>query len=171
MDRVLGSTPIFDGTILKLRVDKIESPDGHRGTREVVETRGAVGIVCVDSGELVLVRQYRHAVGTSLLEIPAGIVDEGEEPETAAARELAEEVGLRPRRLDHMARYFASPGFTNHGLDIYFTDDVEVCDPDPDDGETIEVVRHPYADIRGLLDHAEVRDAKTIIGLALAALR
>jgi ADP-ribose pyrophosphatase len=171
MDRLIKSTPVFEGKILKLRVDEVETSDGHRGTREVVETRGAVAVVCVHDGDLVLVRQYRQAVGVTLLEIPAGIVEADESPEDAASRELVEEVGLRPKRLEHLVRYFASPGFTDHRLDIYFTDDVEETETNPDEGEVIEIVRHPFSDIRGLMQATDVRDAKTLLGLALVALR
>lgn len=171
MERLIRSERIFDGKILRLRVDEIEAADGHHGTREVVETRGAVAIVCVHDGDLVLVRQYRHAPAATLLEIPAGIVDEGESREDAAARELVEEVGLRPRRLEHLVTYLASPGFTDHRVDLYFTDDVDEAAAAPDAGEVIEIVRRPVTSARELLASGEVSDAKTLLGLAFVALR
>jgi len=171
MERRLSSDTRFGGDFLQVRVDEVENEGGHRSTREVVTTRGAAAIVCVHGADLVLVRQYRYPVGRSLLEIPAGLVDEGETPEQAAARELVEEVGLSPRSLEHLTSYFAAPGFANHAVDLFFTDDVEETDTDPDDGEVLEIVRRPLATIRDLITKGEVSDAKTLIGLALVALR
>jgi ADP-ribose pyrophosphatase len=170
-ERVLGSRTIFEGNILKLRVDDVEASDGHRATREVIDTRGAVGIVCVHDDDIVLVRQYRHAVGEVLLEIPAGMVDPGEDPETTASRELVEEVGLRPRRLEHLVTFLPSPGFTNHRLHLYLADDVVKEPGELDEGEVIEIERRPVSGVRELLASGEVRDAKTLLGLALLALR
>jgi ADP-ribose pyrophosphatase len=170
-ERLLGSRTIFEGRILSLRVDDIEAADGHRATREVVATRGAAAILCVDAGDIVFTRQYRHPTGDVLLEIPAGIVDDGEEPADTAARELAEEVGLRPRRVEHLVTYYAAPGFTDHEVSIYYTDDVEAAQAELDPGEVIEVERRPVASVRELLASGEVRDAKTLIALGLLALR
>ena len=170
-ERVLGSRTVFEGRFIGVRVDDVEAADGHRSTREVVSTRGAAAIVCVHRGDLVFVRQYRHAIGKILLEIPAGVVEDGESPEETAARELVEEVGLRPRKLERLARYFASPGFTNHSLDIFFTDDVEEAQSSFDEGEVIEIERRPASSVRELLADDTVTDSKTLLGLALYALR
>ena len=170
-ERVLGSREVFAGKILTLRVDEIEAADGHRATREVVTTRGAVAILCVDGGDIVFTRQYRHPVGDVMLEIPAGIIDDGEEPATTATRELVEEVGLRPRTVEHITTYYAAGGFTDHQVAIYFTDDVEPVPTSPDPGEVIEVERRPVATIGELLSSGEIRDSKTLIALALYALR
>ncbi|MEX2393132.1 MAG: NUDIX hydrolase [Actinomycetota bacterium] len=170
-DRLLSSKTVFEGEILTVRVDEIESADGHRGTREVVATRGAVGIVCVDGDELVLVKQYRHAIGETLLEICAGIIEPGEDPEAAAVREVGEEVGLRPSTLEHLVTYHASPGFTDHRLHIYLATDLDAVPTNLDPGEVIEIERRPASSASELIARGEVRDAKTVIGLALLALR
>jgi ADP-ribose pyrophosphatase len=170
-DRVLGSQTIFEGSVLRLRVDDVESGDGHRSTREVIEHRGAVGVVCVDAGDIVLVRQYRHATTEDLLEIPAGKLEAGEDPELCAARELVEEVGLRPARLDHLATFYTTPGFSNEKFHLYYTDDVT---PEPgatDPGEIVDIERRPVGSVRKLLLSGEVRDAKSLLGLAFLALR
>jgi ADP-ribose pyrophosphatase len=170
-ERVLSSRTLFEGKILTLRVDDVEAADGHTSTREVIEHRGAVGIVCVHDGDIVLVRQYRHATGEELLEIPAGKLDAGEEPETTARRELIEEVGLRANALEHLATYFTTPGFTNERFHLYLATDVT---PEPgrtDPGEVLEVERYPAASVRELLASGEVRDAKSLLGLAYLALR
>lgn len=170
-DRLLGSRVVFDGAILTVRVDEVEASDGHRATREVVEHRGAAAIVCVDGTDVVLVRQYRHAVGEVLLEIPAGLIAPGEDPAETAARELGEECGLRAKRLEHLATYHASPGFTTHRLHIYFTDDVEPAPTNLDPGEVVEVERRPVTSVRELVTSGEIQDAKTLVGLSLLVLR
>jgi ADP-ribose pyrophosphatase len=170
-DRVLSSETIFEGEVLTLRVDQVEAADGHHSSREVVVHRGAVGIVCVHDGDIVLVKQYRHATGEELLEIPAGKLDPGEQPDETVARELVEEVGLHPRSLEHLATYYTTPGFTNELFHLYLCTDAEVRPGKTDDGEVVEVVRRPVSSLRELLASGEVRDAKSLLGLALLALR
>ncbi len=170
-ERVLGSRTVFEGEVLRLRVDDVEAADGHRSTREVIEHGGAVGVVCVHEGDVWFVRQYRHATKEILLEIPAGKLGPGEDPEACAARELVEEVGLRPRHLEHLATYYTTPGFTNERFFLYFTDDVEVAAGAADEGEVLEVERRAASDARSMLGSGEVKDAKTLLGLAFLALR
>jgi ADP-ribose pyrophosphatase len=170
-ERVLSSRTVFEGSILKLRVDEVEAADGHRSTREVIEHGGAVGVVCVHEGDIWLVRQYRHATSEVLLEIPAGKLGAGEDPEACATRELVEEIGLRPLRLEHLATYYTTPGFTNERFFLYFTDDVRAEAGATDAGEVIEVERRPAAAARDLLTSGEIEDAKTLLGLAFLALR
>ena len=122
-------------------------------------------------GEIVLVRQYRHATGEVLLEIPAGTLDPGEEPHVTASRELAEEVGLAPRSLEHLATYYTTPGFSNETFRLYLCTEADEADVHPDEGEVLEIERRPLASVRGLLTSGEVRDAKTLLGLAFLALR
>ncbi len=170
-DKLLSSKTVFEGQILTLRVDEVEAADGYRSTREVIEHRGAVGVVCVYEGSLVFVRQYRHATGEVLLEIPAGKLDGGEDPEACAVRELGEEVGLRPRSLEHLATYYTTPGFTNEKFYLYLCTDAEETEAGADEGEVLEIERRPVASVRELLTSGEARDAKTLLGLALFALR
>jgi ADP-ribose pyrophosphatase len=170
-DEVLFTRTIFSGEVVRLRVDEVVAADGHRSTREVIEHGGAVGIVCVHEREIWLVRQYRHATGEVLLEIPAGKLGPGEDPQGCAARELVEEVGLRPRRLEHLATYYTTPGFTNEQFHLYFTDDAVAEPGSTEAGEVIEVERYPAADVRALLRSGNVRDAKTLLGLAFLALK
>jgi ADP-ribose pyrophosphatase len=170
-ERVLSSREVFRGEVITVRVDEVEAADGHVSTREVVEHRGAVGIVCVHRGEIVLVRQYRHATGEELLEIPAGKVDAGEEPDATARRELVEEVGLRANALEHLATYYTTPGFTNERFHLYLTTDVTPEPGSADPGEVLEVERRPLSTLRELLTSGEVRDAKSLLGLAYLALR
>ena len=170
-ERVLGSRTVFEGSILRLRVDEVEAADGHRSTREVIEHGGAVGVVCVHKGDVWLVRQYRHATEEILLEIPAGKLGPGEDPDACARRELVEEIGLRPGRLEHLATYYTTPGFTNERFFLYYADDLEAAEGSTDAGEVLEIERRAARSARALIGSGEVRDAKTLLGLAFLALR
>lgn len=168
-ERLLASRIVFEGKILRLRVDEVEAADGHRGTREVVEHAGAVGIVVVHEGQIVLVRQYRHACGEDLLEIPAGKLAYGEDPEAAAHRELVEEVSLRAGRMEHLLTYYSTPGFTDEEVHLYLAHDTTPLAGRPDPGEVLTVERHPVSRLGEILRSGEIRDAKTIVGLSLLA--
>jgi ADP-ribose pyrophosphatase len=170
-ERVVASRKVFEGKILSLRVDEVISEDGHRSTREVIEHGGAVAIVCVHDGDIWLVRQYRHPAEDVLVEIPAGTLGRGEDPAACAARELVEEVGLRPRRLDHLITYYTTPGITNEKMHIYFTDDVTEAERALEPGEVVDVVRKPVAELRELIASGDIVDAKSLVGLSLLALR
>ncbi len=170
-EQVLSSRVVFEGRVITVRVDEVEASDGHVSSREVVQHRGAVGIVCVDHGDIVLVRQYRHATGEELLEIPAGKLDPGEEPEATARRELVEEVGLRANALEHLATYYTTPGFTDERFHLYLTTDVTPTPGSTEPGEVLTVERRPLASLRELLTSGELRDAKTLLGLSYLALR
>ncbi len=170
-ERVLATRTLFKGKVLTLRVDHVEAEDGNRGMREVIEHRGAVGVVCVDGDEIVLVRQYRHATEEELLEIPAGKVEVGEDPAITAARELIEEVGLKTNSLEHLATFYTTPGFSNEQFHLYFTNEVEPELGATDPGEIVTIERRPVSSLKKLITSGEVRDAKSLLGLALLALR
>jgi ADP-ribose pyrophosphatase len=162
----------YRGPFLTVVGATFEAPDGETFTREFLRHTGAVAVVPVVDGEVVLVRQFRAAVGRDLLEIPAGLLDiEGEDREAAAARELEEEAGLRlTGPLVHLVDYFPSAGMADHQVWIYLATATEACDARPqgveEQGMTIE--RVPLADVDRLIAAGEVSDGKTIVGLLLA---
>jgi ADP-ribose pyrophosphatase len=164
--RVVASRTVYTGKIVTLRVDEIALPRGGTALREVVRHPGAVVVAAVDSdAHVYLVRQYRHAVGRYLLELPAGGLEPDEEPLAAAQRELREEVGLQARDWVYLGSFFSTPGFVDEHLHAYLARDLTVVPTDPDDDEDISVVRYP---LTGLLDHLEdVPDAKTMATLLL----
>ena len=159
-----------------VRIDTVRMPDGDETEREVVEHVSAVAVVPVlADGSVVLVRQYRHPVGQYLLEIPAGILDvEGEDLTEAARRELAEEVGLHAGRLDHLTTFENSAGWSTERTHVYVGRDLAETDPPEDfvlehEEADMELVRLPFDEAVEAVTRGEITDAKTVIGLLLAA--
>ena len=163
----IGGEIVHDGGFISLEVARFRYPDGEEVEREIVRHPGAVGIVCHDDEHLVLVRQPREAVGDpDVLELPAGKLEEGEDPMTTARRELAEEVGLAAGHWEPLTAYWSSVGVMDEEVHVVLATGLrEDPDAEPVAGERIEVVRWPLADLDGAL--AATKDAKTIIGLLL----
>jgi 8-oxo-dGTP pyrophosphatase MutT (NUDIX family) len=159
---------VFDGRIFRVLRARFRHADGEEVERENVEHDGAVGIVVHDDEHLYLVRQPREAImRDDVLEIPAGRhAGDGEPPEEAARRELAEELGLAADHWTHLTTYYSSAGFTNEELHLYLaTGLTRVQQPDVEEDERIQIVRWPLADLDGAIDACV--DAKTLIGLLL----
>ncbi len=154
---------------MTVRVDRVRLPNGSETTREVVEHADAVTIVPVDEdGNVVLVRQYRHALGVSLLELPAGAIDEGEEPAVAAQRELREETGLAAGRLVLLGGFYSAPGFLTEYLHLFLGTELTPSPLEPDSDEFVEVVRIPVAELQAMIARGDVLDSKTMAGVAMA---
>lgn len=168
-ERVIASRRIHEGRILSLREDTVQLPDGCRALREVVEHAEVVAIVPLDGADVLLVRQYRLPAAEALLEVPAGGVDPGESVEEAAQRELQEETGQRARRLERLGGFFVSPGYCTEFIHVFLasglSESAVVADPD----EQLVVVRLPLGEALRLVESGEIRDAKSIVGLLLAA--
>lgn len=170
-ERVVRTTRIYDGRVVSLRVDEVVLPSGRTGIREIVEHRGAVAIVPVaEDGEVFLVRQYRGATGGILLEIPAGTLEPGETVEAALNRELAEEIGCRARRYERLLHFYPSPGILTEVVHLFLAADLEPHRLDAEE-EELTVVRMPLPQAVAAIATGEIRDAKSIIGLLLAARR
>jgi len=133
---------------------------------EIADTPDAVAIVALDAeGRVVFVRQRRVATGGELLELPAGLIDEGEEPLASAQRELREETGLHGGNWRELAWFWTSPGFVNERVWVFFADGLQEGEPEPDEGEELEVVRWTRAEVEARVH--ELEDATTLIGLLL----
>ena len=164
-EALLSKNPVYHGKILNLRVDSVRLPTGKRTIREVVEHRPAVCIIpMINDEEVLLIRQYRYAVGEDLLEIPAGIVEEDETFADAAQRELQEEIGHRGE-ISEIARLFSSPGFSEELLVFFIARDLIPSRLEPDDDEFIETVRAPVARIPEMLRNGDIKDGKTFSAL------
>ena len=171
LPRILNSQKVFDGRVFKVTVDTVSEGD-LTYQREVVHHTGSAVIVPVhDDGTVVFVRQYRHPAVRYLLELPAGTLADGERPDAGAARELEEELGLVAERLDKLTEFFVSPGFLEEKMWVYLATGLSEGKPQPDEDEVLEVVRLPIGDALEMITSGEIQDAKTIIGLILAAPR
>src|SRR5437667_12198334 len=168
---LLDSKKVFAGRVFDVTVDTVREGD-KTYTREVVHHRGsAVILPAFDDGTIALVRQYRHPAGLYLLELPAGTLDSQEPPAAGAARELEEELGLVAGKLEKLCEFFISPGFCEEKMVLYLATDLTETAQRPEDDEVIEVVRLPIKRALQMITDGEIEDAKTIIGLMLAAPR
>ena len=170
LSEMLSSRRGFDGAWVHVRVDDVRLPTGRVTTREVVEHPGSVAIVGVTSDEnVLLLRQSHHAIGRTLLGIPAGTLEPGESPEACARRELTEETGYRAGRLTQLASSYTSPGYTDERLPIFHAADCEPAGGEIDPDELIRLTPMPLADVPRLLAPGpqQIEDAKTLIGLLI----
>lgn len=160
---------VFSGRIVEARVDTLLTPDGRQITREIIHHPGAVAIIPIDSDDnALLVRQYRYPVGHDLLEIPAGVIEEGESPDSTAQRELREETGYASRNLRPLGGIYSSPGFCDEILYIYLARDLVESKLPADDDEDITLERVPMSDVGRLIRLGEIQDAKSVAGLLMA---
>src|SRR5207237_6730642 len=167
----VDSTKVFSGRGFEVTVDTVREGD-KTYVREVVHHRGsAVILPAFDDGTIALVRQYRHRTVKYMLELGAGGLDDRERQEEAAARELEEELGLVAGKLGKLSEFFVSPGFCAEKMWLYLATDLTETARRPEDDEVIEVVRLPITRALQMITDGEIEDAKTIIGLMLAAPR
>lgn len=168
--RLVERRQVYDGRIVHLDVETVALPNGHTTDLEVIRHAGAAAMVpLTGEGDVLLVRQYRHAAGGWLLEVPAGTLAPGEEPMDCAARELVEEVEHRANVLVELGFIFTTPGFTDERIWLYLATDLEPCDGELDDDEVLEVVRMPLEDALRATASGEINDAKSIAALTRAA--
>ena len=163
---------IYSGKVVKLRLKYVVGADGRRHLREIVEHVPGAAVVAVDhAGQVLLVRQPRPAVGASLLELPAGLVDPGETPIETARRELEEETGFVADRLEPLVAFYTSPGFTDELLHVFAASGLHETATRHDDEEEIELVRLPLEAAIERVMRGEISDAKTVTGLLAYARR
>lgn len=165
-EKLVERRQVYSGKIVALNVDTVELPNGGLASREVVVTRDSVAVAPVTpDGDLVMVRQYRHAGGVELLEIPAGRIDEGESPEDAALRELGEETGYGALELTKIAGFYLAVGFATEYMHLYEALVEPDGDPHPDDDEYVQVELVPLSHIADMIKSGEIEDAKTLAAL------
>jgi ADP-ribose pyrophosphatase len=163
------SESIYRGKILNLRLDELEVEDGRTIRLEVVEHAASIGVLALkDEQTALLVRQYRHAVGQTLLEVVAGSLDEGEAAEVAAQRELAEETGFRAREIVPLGGFYLCPGYTTEFMHIFLARHLEPATAQADEDEQIELAELPLAELFRQARSGELRDAKTVAALLMA---
>jgi ADP-ribose pyrophosphatase len=161
---------VYDGRIVKLDVDEVRLPNGNAVTLEIVRHSGAAAVVPVDDeGRAVLIRQYRHATGGFLLEVPAGTLDPGETPEACALREVEEETGLRARRLDPLGWIWTTPGFTDEKIWLYRATGLTPTASAHESDEIITVERIPLEEALRRAATGDITDAKSVCALLRAS--
>lgn len=164
-EKTIEREEIFSGRIVNLRVDKVLLPNGKTSFREVVEHRQGVGILPIDGDRIIFVKQYRKAIERVIVEIPAGLVEEGENPKDAAVRELQEEIGLKPTRLKWIGEIWPTPGCCNEKTVLYVAEHFIDHAEKPDDDEFIEKVVLPIKTVKALYKRGLFTDAKTVCAL------
>ena len=162
---------VYRGPVFSLFEDDVELPDGRVVRRSRVEHRPTIGVVpYIGDGQIVLIRQHRHAVGASLIEIPAGTMDKGNEsPEECVQRELAEEAGFRAGRLVKLFGGYLVPGYADEFMHFYLAFDLIEAPLPPDEDEFIETMTCPLSDALRMIRDGRIVDSKTSMALLLAA--
>ena len=167
-EKTLSSQLIYDGRAVKLRVDTVRMPGGRETRREIVEHRDCVAIIAIDTDDnVLLVKQFRKPVEKELLEIPAGGIDPGEDPATTVRREMQEETGYLPRKVERLGGFYSAPGFSTEYLHLYLATDLAPSQLYAEDTESIKLVRVPISQIPALIASGKICDAKSIAGLLI----
>ncbi len=172
MIEIISSNTVYRGKIFNLRVDTARMQDGHKALWEIVDHPGGVAIVPMDDQDRVLlVRQYRRAIGTTLLEIPAGTQEPGESTEVTAFRELREETGMGAENLELLAEFYLAPGYTTELMHVFLATHLSPAPLPRDIDEEMTVERVPFDELLASVIRGDIRDVKTIAGVMLLAQR
>jgi len=166
--QTLNSDPVYKGKVFDIRLDSIRE-DGIEYKREIVVHHGSAVIVPVfDDDTVALVRQYRHAAGKYLLEIPAGSLNEGEDPETGAIRELEEEIGVTAAKVEKLTEFYVSPGFLTEKMFVFLATGLTEIGQKLEPDELLTIERCTFPQALELIKKGDIEDAKTIVGIMLA---
>ncbi len=171
--KLISSKLSYKGKVFSVFTDKVLEPSGNVNVRDVIRHNGSVVMLAVDDSknpkdpDIIFERQYRHAAGQFLIELPAGRVEPGESTLAAAKREMIEETGYRAKRWTLLTKYFASPGFLGEWMQIYLARDIREGVSQPEADENIEVFRLPLSEALALVAANKIHDGKTLIGLML----
>jgi len=165
-EKTISSQLIHEGRAVKLRVDTVETNSGRQTTREIVEHSECVAIVAVDAdNNVLLVNQFRKPVEAELLEIPAGGIEDDEDPTECVCRELREETGFMPGKVESLGGFYSAPGYSTEYLYLYLATDLTRSPLQAEDTESIELIKTPVSQIPSLIDSGRICDAKSIAGL------
>jgi ADP-ribose pyrophosphatase len=174
---VLDSQVPFQGKVFSVTTDTVTEPGGVTSTRDVIRHSGSVVILAVDASvnpadpTILIERQYRHAAGQFLYELPAGRIEPGEAPLAAAKRELIEETGFRAKKWSPLVRYYASPGFLTETMQIFLAEDIRPGTAEPEEDEKIALHHIPLSELLAQIHAGKILDGKTIVTALLYASR
>jgi len=167
-EKTLSSQLIYDGRVAKLRIDTVQTASGRQTIREVVEHSDCVAIIAVDTDDnILLVQQFRKPVEKELLEIPAGCIEPGEDPVATVRREMREETGYLPRKVEGLGGFYSIPGYGTEYLHLYLATDLTPSQLYAEDTEGIKLVRMPASQIPDIITSGAICDAKSIAGLLI----
>ena len=168
MNDILKEELIYQGRICKFTHDTVTFEDGSTGHRDVLHLPGAVAVIAENNeGKLLFVSQYRHAVETELLEIPAGKLEKGENPELAALRELQEETGYKASKIEKLVEFFTSPGVVKEKIYVYMASDLTFVGQHLDADEYLNVKTYTAEEVERMINDNELQDGKSIIAYEL----
>ncbi len=165
-EKTVSSQLIYDGRVVRLRLDTVVTPNGRESKREIVEHRGAVAMVAIDEkNNLFLVRQFRKPTERVLLELPAGTLEKGETIEKTVLREMQEETGYRPQTVQSLGGFYSAPGFCSEYIHLFLVTDLVPARLEGEDTGEIELTRMPVDEAKKLVDEGVICDAKSVIGI------
>lgn len=167
-EKTISTKLVYEGRAVRLRVDTVRMPSGRKTTREIVEHSDCVAIIALDGeGNILLVKQFRKPVEKELLEIPAGGIEPGEGLEDCVRRELREETGFLPQKIERLGGFYSSPGYCTEYLHLFLASELISSPLQAEDSEAISLVRVPVAEITRLIASGAICDAKSIAGLLI----
>ena len=166
IEKTISTKEIFDGRVVKLRVDTVTLPNEREQTREVVEHPGGVGIIALDDeNNVLMVRQFLAGAKDVLLEIPAGKLEYGENPEECGKRELLEETGCRAQVFCHLAKFYVTPAYCEEIINVYYAKELVLENQHLDDDEFLNIEKIPFDTLYDMVISGEIVDAKTVIAV------
>jgi ADP-ribose pyrophosphatase len=166
---LIKSETLLKGRAFAIRRDWLKTPDGRETKYDIIEHGGSVIIVPIDAdGNLLFVRQYRHAAGMDLLELPAGTLDEGEKPDVCAAREIREETGFAAGKLEKIGEFYLAPGYSTEFMVVFLARDLRYDPLEADADEFLSLEKIPFPEAIQMAERGEMPDAKSLAALLLA---
>ncbi len=169
--KIIQSDSVFQGKVFDVRIDRIENPAGKTQRIDYIQHVDGVTIIPIDeNNQILFVRQYRHPSGEELLELPAGSLEAGEDPESCARRESREEVGMAPAKLQHLGGTYLAPGYSSEYLHYFLAKDLSPAPLPPDEDEDITIIRLSWEEALRKVTQNEIRDAKSVAGIFLAGM-
>lgn len=162
-EKTLDRTPVFKGKIIEVEVQDVLLPDGNKSKREIVHHPGAVAVIAfTPEDKLILVKQYRKALGKNIAEIPAGKLEKGEDPLLCAKRELEEETGVKAKQWTELNSFYTSPGFANEIVHVFLAEELYEGNENTDDDEFVERIDVTLDEAEKMVNNLDIHDAKTI---------